>query len=114
MSDIQKLTNAIITFNQERDWIKFLTPKDLLLGILIEAGELGEHLIWDRSNPDYLQSNKKIIEDEFADTFHYMLLLADILDIDIPHACKQKLKKTAIKYPIEKSKGHTTKYSQLT
>lgn len=113
MSDIQKLTDAIIQFRDERDWEKFHTAKDLLLSMMIEAGELGEHIIYDRSNKEYQETHKDIIADEFADTFHMMLLLAYQLDIDIINACEKKLEKTKLKYPIEECKGITTKYSKL-
>ncbi|MDD2656707.1 MAG: MazG-like family protein [Patescibacteria group bacterium] len=113
MKQLEQMTKEILDFNKERDWIKFFTPKDLLLAMIIEAGELGDHLVWDRSSKEYFEKHKEIIEDEFSDTFSYMLLLANELNIDIESVFKRKLEKTKLKYPIEKSKGHTTKYSEL-
>ena len=113
MKQLEELTKGILDFNKERDWIKFFTPKDLLLAMIIEAGELGEHLVWDRSKKEYFDKHREIIEDEFADTFNYILLLANELNIDIEAACKRKLEKNKAKYSIEKSKGHTTKHSEL-
>ena len=46
MNDIQTLTNALISFRDERDWAQFHNPKDLALAISIEAGELLELFLW--------------------------------------------------------------------
>lgn len=113
MSDIQELQNAIIAFRDERDWKQFHSKKDLILGLIIEASELAEHAIWDRANETYEADHRENIEDEFADIMHLLLLIGDAYNIDITLACKTKLAKTRLKYPIEKSKGRATKHTEL-
>ena len=53
------------------------------------------------------------IADELADVAIYLMELAGNLKIDLAKAIDQKMKKNAIKYPIEKSKGRHTKYDKL-
>lgn len=113
MSDLKKLQDAILAFTDERDWDQFHTPKDLVLGLLIEAGELAEHVLYDRTDKTYVDAHREDIEDEFADTFHYLLLIADKYNIDIPKACEKKMEKTKKKYPVEKAKGNPNKYTEL-
>ncbi len=57
--------------------------------------------------------NRQALTDEIADVFSYLILLSDSLDIDLLAATEQKLKKNAVKYPINKSKGVSTKYNKL-
>jgi len=56
---------------------------------------------------------KDEIADELADVAIYLLELADNLEIDLPKAIESKMKKNALKYPVEKAKGRHTKYNQL-
>lgn len=51
--------------------------------------------------------------DEFADIMNYLLLYADALDIDIEKAVKEKIEKNRKKYPVEKAKWNSDKYTQL-
>lgn len=113
MSELKKMQEDIVSFRDERDWKKFHNPKDLFMATIVEMGELGEHLLWDRVNPEYLEVHKEDIEDEYADVMNLLLLLAKELDIDIPASCERKLKKARLKYPVEKSKGRSTKHTEL-
>ncbi len=49
MDSIQKVTEALVTFRNERDWEQFHNPKDLALALSVEAGELLEAFIWKSS-----------------------------------------------------------------
>jgi len=42
-----------------------------------------------------------------------VLLLADELKIDLGQAFLEKLDKTGVKYPVDKSKGSPKKYTEL-
>ena len=115
MSDIKKLIEQIVNFIDERDWGNFQTPKDLAISITLEAAELLEHFQW-RSPEEievYAKKNKEEIGDELADVFVYLLELSHILQIDLIEAAKQKIKKNAKKYPVEKSRGRHIKYTKL-
>lgn len=51
--------------------------------------------------------------DELADVLNYCILLADTLNLDIKEIVLNKMKKTAIKYPVSKACGVSTKYDKL-
>lgn len=97
----------IIDFNRERDWGQFHSPENLAKSIAIEAGELLECFQW---NNNY---DKSEVCEELADVLNYCFLLADKLDVDPEEIILNKLEKTREKYPVEKAKGVSTKYTKL-
>jgi NTP pyrophosphatase (non-canonical NTP hydrolase) len=108
------LRDAVRHFAAERDWEQFHSPKNLSMGLAVEAGELMEHFLWVegpasrqvKQNPDRLSQ----IADEIADVAVYLLNLANTLDIDLSEAILAKIGKNVLKYPAEKYKGrYTTK-----
>ena len=105
--DMEELKEKIIEFQQERDWKKLHTPENLAKSISIEADELLEHFQW---NKEY---NKEEVADELADVLNYCILMADALDVDVKEIVLNKIEKNAIKYPIKKFKGKSTKYNKL-
>lgn len=115
MSELKELTDKMIAFRNERDWKQFHTPKDLAIGILLEAGEVAEHFHWknEAEIKEHIVSHKEEIGDELADVLYYLLLMAHDFDIDLVEAAKKKIAKTAQKYPVEKSKGSHKKYTEL-
>ncbi len=104
---MNELIEQIIKFNEERDWDQFHSPENLAKSISIEAGELLECFQW---NNDY---NINEVKEELADVINYCLLLSEKLDLDPIQIVTEKMKKTAIKYPIDKAKGKSTKYNKL-
>ena len=109
MSDITEVTEALLKFRDERDWAQFHNPKDLALALNIEAGELLESFLWKSSS----QANITQVKEELADVFAFAFLLADQYDFDIKKIVLEKIAKNALKYPVEKSKGVSTKYTEL-
>ena len=105
MSEIQKITQKIRRFRDERDWKQFHNHKDVALSLVLEASEVLEHFQW--KSPTEVQAHGKDAKDELSDE------LADNLGIDLPKAIERKMKKNALKYPVEKSKGKHTKYNKL-
>lgn len=104
---MEKVQKAIIDFNRERDWRQFHSPENLAKSIAIEAGELLECFQW---NNNY---DKSEVCEELADVLNYCFLLADKLDVDPEEIILNKLEKTREKYPVEKAKGVSTKYTKL-
>jgi NTP pyrophosphatase (non-canonical NTP hydrolase) len=114
-ADIQELQTSLRAFAAERDWEQFHSPKNLATAMSIEASELLEHFQWltdeqSRSLPD---TKRDAIAEEVADVFLYLLQLSDKLGIDPLDAARKKLKLNAFKYPIERAKGTSKKYSDL-
>ena len=104
---MDKLTKAFRDFTEERDWDQFHTPENLAKSISIEAGELLECFQW---NNDF---DKEHLCEELADVISYCVMLADRLDVDIEDIVMDKLEKTKKKYPVDKAKGVSTKYTDL-
>ena len=114
--DVSAIQLELQRFADERDWEQFHTPKNLATALMCEAAELAEIFQWltpaesiaARTNPSLLES----LEEEIADVQIYLLRLTSILGIDLETAVKAKIKKNAVKYPVEKSKGNAIKYNK--
>ena len=109
MNQIEKITETILKFRDERDWEQFHNPKDLAVALNVEAGELLEHFLWkdaDEADPDK-------VREELADVLNYSFLFAEKYGLDIEEIMLEKIKSNAKKYPSEKVKGSAKKYSEL-
>lgn len=104
---LDQATKEILAFNKERDWDQFHSPENLAKSIAIEAGELLECFQW---NNDF---NKEDVCEELADVVDYCILLADKLDVDLEDILLKKLEISKKKYPVEKAKGTSKKYTEL-
>lgn len=115
MSDIEKLTNATVSFRDERDWKQFHNPKDCALSLALEAAEVMEHFQWKNLEEvkSYLKTNKEDVAEELSDVLFWVLLMSHDLKIDIVDSYMKKLKKNIEKYPVEKARGRNKKYTQL-
>lgn len=97
----------ILEFTRARDWDQFHTPENLAKSISIEAGELLENFQW---NSDF---DKEKVLDELADVMTYGVLMADKLGVEIDDIILRKLEKSEKKYPVDKAKGNSKKYTEL-
>lgn len=115
MKTIEDITNKIIAFRDARNWKQFHTPKDLAISLVLEAGEVMEHFQWKTKEEveEHIRTHKADISDEIGDVLLYLIQLADILDINVLDAAYSKLNKSAQNYPVEKSRGKSTKYTEL-
>jgi NTP pyrophosphatase (non-canonical NTP hydrolase) len=108
-----ELRQKIDTFVNDRDWAQFHSPKNLAMAMIVEAAELVEHFQWDTIQESYDISAEKRQEvaHELADTFVYLLRLAEVTGIDLIQAANDKIALNAIKYPVDKAKGSNAKYT---
>ncbi|MBP6859279.1 MAG: nucleotide pyrophosphohydrolase [Candidatus Magasanikbacteria bacterium] len=115
MSELKELTDKILEFRNARDWKQFHTPKDLAIGLTLEAGEVAEHFLWKNKEElqQHIENHSEEIGDELADVLYFLLLMANDFNIDLFQAAQRKIEKTAKKYPVEKAKGKHTKYTDL-
>lgn len=104
---MDELFDELIEFQKERDWKKFHTPENLAKSISIEAAELLEHFQWGK------EYDIHEVADELADVLIYCIYMADAMEFDINEIIENKMKKNAIKYPVEKSKGNAKKYTEF-
>lgn len=109
MSDIEELIKANRDFSDERDWDQFHNGKDLSIALSIEANELMEAFLWKSAE----EVNVEKVKEELADVFGYAFLLADKYRLDVKEIVLDKLKKNALKYPVEKARGNAKKYNEL-
>ena len=116
MSDaLQALLNALREFARERDWEQFHSPKNLATALSVEAAELLEHFQWltDEQSRTLDDANRTAVGEELADVLLYLLQLADKLDIDPLQAAERKLRLNAEKYPADRARGRSDKYTEL-
>ena len=112
MSELKELLNLLEEFRDERDWGKFHDSKNLALALSIEAAELNELFLWKRETESENVDPEKLKE-ELADVFAYAIMLAGRYGLDVSEIVKNKIKKNANKYPVEKSRGISDKYDSL-
>ena len=105
---MKETINIIRKFRNDRDWSQFHTPANLSKAISIEAGELLEEFLWDEENFD-----KGHVLEELADVMVYCIHMADALNVDLEEIINNKMDKNEKKYPVEKAKGNSKKYTQL-
>lgn len=115
MSELNVLLDRIRVFAEERDWGQFHSPKNISMALSVEASELLENFQWmtEDESRNVSTGKKAEVADEAADVFLYLLRLCDEMDIDLLKAANEKIDKNAVKYPVEKSKGRSTKYNKL-
>ena len=111
---LQDLKTRVNQFVVERDWAQFHTPKNLAMAMIVEAAELVEQFQWDtpRESQQLSQEKREAVAHELADTFVYLLRLAEVLEIDLIEAANKKIALNALKYPVEKAKGSNAKYTK--
>lgn len=114
---VAELKTRVLAFAQERDWEQFHAPKNLSMALAAEAGELMEHFLWATSEDSKKLVNNEAkrtkIEEELADVIIYGLEFANMTGIDVAAAIERKMAANAAKYPVEKSRGSSAKYTEL-
>ena len=102
----------LLKFRDDRDWKQFHDSKNLALALSIEASELNELFLW-KDGPESEKVDVARIKEELADILSFAFLLANKLGLDPFDIVIEKIKKNNEKYPVEKSKGKSDKYTEL-
>jgi dCTP diphosphatase len=115
MDKLEKIKDALLRFRDDRDWLQFHSPKNLAMAISGEAGELIEHFQWltEEQSLSLDSVSKKKVAEEMADIQLYLILMSDRLNIDLLAESESKIEKNSQKYPVEKSRGNSKKYTDL-
>lgn len=108
----QEIVDKILNFRNERNWCQFHNPKDLAISISLESAELLECFQWSGADTEVISKYEEMKE-ELSDIFIYAMLLADRLKINLDEAIQAKISKNAKKYPVEKSFGKSSKYTEI-
>lgn len=107
------MRDRLKAFAEERDWEQFHSPKNLAMALIVEAAELLEHFQW--LSPEQSESlpedKHREVELEMADIFIYLMRMCERLDVDLLQVVEDKIKMNAEKYPAEKVRGSSKKYS---
>lgn len=115
MDRLDSIKALVTAFRKERDWEQFHNPKNLAISLSLEASELLEHFQWKNMEEslEYVSKHKEELSDEIADILVYLLYMSSDFGIDLVGAVENKMKKNKAKYPIDKSKGNSKKYTEL-
>ncbi|KAG6593040.1 dCTP pyrophosphatase 1, partial [Cucurbita argyrosperma subsp. sororia] len=108
---LEVLKTKMAEFAKERDWERFHSPRNLLLALVGEVGEVSEIFQWkgevSKGLPEWEEKEKEHLGEELSDVLLYLVRLSDICGIDLAQAVLRKLELNAIKYPVHKWKNHS-------
>jgi NTP pyrophosphatase (non-canonical NTP hydrolase) len=112
-SELLDLRDRLRTFARERDWEQFHTPRNLATALAVEASELLEPFRWQNSGdlPALDESTRSALEHEAADILICLVQFADKAGIDLYQAALDKIALNAERYPADKVRGSSRKYS---
>lgn len=108
----EALVTRIKKFSEDRDWSQFHDPKNLAISLNLEAAEVLELYQWTKDNQLKPERAGKINE-ELADVMYWLILLSNHYGIDLVEVLDKKMDQNEAKYPVEKAKGKSDKYTEL-
>lgn len=115
--DVSRLTEALQRFSTDRDWDQFHSPKNLVMALTAEVGELVELFQWvgEAESRDLARDEKTsaAVREELADVLMYLVRLSNVLGVDLAQAAADKLCINEQKYPVHKARGSSKKYTDL-
>lgn len=106
---LEGLTEELRAFADERDWQQFHTPRNLVLALCGEVGELASEVQWLSDDELMSARNKDRLEDEVADVLLYLARLADVLNINLAEVAWRKMADNARRYPPDAVRGSSKK-----
>ncbi|MGW8526199.1 nucleotide pyrophosphohydrolase [Nocardiopsis sp. NPDC055824] len=112
---ISSLQTMLADFAEDREWEQFHNPKNLVMALSGEVGELAAEFQWltpeqaaqVMDDPEHAAA----VSQELADVFSYLLRLADVLSVDLEEVLREKVALNAERYPVEQSRGNALKYT---
>ena len=112
---LEQLRSQVAAFADERDWNQFHTPRNLLLALVGEVGELSEIFQWrgevEPGLNSWKEEDKVHLGEELSDVLVYLVRLSDRCGIDLATAVQEKMKRNAAKYPADLARGSSKKYT---
>ncbi len=111
---IKDLQKTVLEFVDERNWRQFQTPKNMSMYLSLEAAELMEHFLWCESSTSKqtLEEKRQDVEYELVDILYWVLNFAAQNNIDLVQVFERKMELNRKKYPIEKAKNNSQKYTE--
>jgi dCTP diphosphatase len=102
--DTGRLEAVLAEFARVRDWDRFHNPRNLLLALSGEVGELAEIFQWKTdAEAETIMSTDEAehVRQEVSDVFLYLMRIAMVLGIDLDAAVRAKIEMNAKKYPAK-------------
>ena len=111
---LRALQERVAAFAAARDWEPFHSPKNLAMALSVEAAELVEEFQWltEEQSRALDAERRERVRLELADVFIYLLRIADRLDIDLLRAAEDKIALNERKYPADRVRGDSRKYTE--
>jgi NTP pyrophosphatase (non-canonical NTP hydrolase) len=107
--DVDRLIRQIVEFRDKRNWAQFHNPKDLALGLSIEAAELNELFLWKKAE----EADPARVREELADVLIFALMLLEKYGLDLEKIVQEKIAANEEKYPADKARNSAAKYTDL-
>ena len=101
---VATLKDGIRRFAEDRGWEPYHSPKNLVMALASEVGELCDVFRW--MTPEESRSAsadptlRQAIADELADVANIVCLLSIHTGIDLSDAIRAKMVRNAVKYPV--------------
>lgn len=101
---VEALKALVRGFAAERDWDPYHSPKNLVMAIASEVGELVEPFRWltEEESRRLVRDDpalREAVADEMADVLNLLLQLSAQTGIDLSDALRAKVVRNAVKYP---------------
>jgi NTP pyrophosphatase (non-canonical NTP hydrolase) len=111
---LDQLRADLASFAADRDWGQFHSPKNLASALIVEAAELLEHFQWltQEDSRRLSEPKREAVSQEIGDVLLYLIQLSAALGINPVDAARAKLAVNALKYPVDKARGHSRKYNE--
>lgn len=111
--DVRRLAKELEAFAAARDWTQFHSPKNLVMALTGEVGELNEIFQWMTEKASIKAGTDpqtaQAVQDELADVLLYLVRLSSVLGVDLNAAVQQKLEANELRYPADKVRGSSKK-----
>jgi NTP pyrophosphatase (non-canonical NTP hydrolase) len=107
--DVDQLIRQIVEFRDNRNWAQFHNPKDLALGLSVEAAELNELFLWKRPE----EADPARVREELADVLIFVLMLLEKYGLNLEEIVREKIAANEEKYPVDKARNNAAKYTDL-
>lgn len=107
MDSLDDLSTRLLRFARERDWEQYHSPKNLVMALAGELGELSEHFQWltEEQSANLDPERRQQVADELADCLIYLIRLSERLGIDPIAAAYRKIDINEQRYPVERVRG---------
>ncbi|OWF48922.1 dCTP pyrophosphatase 1-like isoform X2 [Mizuhopecten yessoensis] len=113
---LEKIRELQSIFARERNWEQFHTPRNILLALVGEVGELAEIFQWKgevkEGLSDFTDKERIHVGHEMSDVLLYLVRLADRCHIDLPSVVLKKMEQNRQKYPADIVYGKSDKYTE--